>query len=164
MKSKSAFCLFFLAGLLSVTECFPIGAPAGACTNVAPNPAAMGGHGAGPQNSAVPYVLTGLPSSGNYTPGMSYTREFPLTDVLSFSVTRQPPRVCLLAHVHAAALRVLGCPLQKPALLHASRFWTRMCTYYVSAQFVDMMVQFCSRYYRSRVFAPYASSPQSCHQ
>ena len=87
MKSKSAFCLFFLAGLLSVTECFPTGAPAGACTNVAPNPAAVGGHGAGPQNSAVPYVLTGLPSSGNYTPGMSYTREFPLTDYPTYYVS-----------------------------------------------------------------------------
>ena len=85
MKSKSAFCLFFFAGLLSVTECLPGGAPPGACTGVAPNPAAMGGHGADPQNSTVPYVLTGLPSGGNYTPGMSYTRECPLTDYPTYS-------------------------------------------------------------------------------
>ena len=67
------FCLFLFAVLLSVTECFPGGAPPTACVNVAPNPAAAGGHNADPQTSTVPYALTGLPPNGNYTPGMSYT-------------------------------------------------------------------------------------------
>ena len=77
MQSKGAFCLFLFAVLLSVTECFPGGAPPNACDNVAPNPAAVGGHNADPQTSTVPYALTGLPPNGNYTPGMSYTRECP---------------------------------------------------------------------------------------
>ena len=116
MKSKSAFCLFFFAGLLSVTKCFPTGAPPGACTGVAPNPAAMGGHGADPQNSTVPYVLKGLPSTGNYTPGMLYTRECPLTDYQTYS--GPPPRASrrarLLARVRSSfgrTARLPGCPL-----------------------------------------------------
>ena len=116
MKSKSTFCLVLLAGVLSVTECLPGGAPATACANVAPNPAASGGHGADPQNSTAPYVLTGLPSSGNYTPGMSYTRECPLTDYQTYSVppSRASCRARLLACARSSfgrTARLPGCPL-----------------------------------------------------
>ena len=117
MKSKSAFCLVLLAGVLSVTESFPGGAPTAACANVAPNPAARpNGHGTDPQNSAAPYVLTGLPSSGNYTPGMSYTRECPLTDYQTYSVppSRASCRARLLARARSSfgrTARLPGCPL-----------------------------------------------------
>ena len=95
MDTKGAFCLFLFAVLLSVTECFPTGAPAGACANVAPNPAAVGGHGADPQSSAVPYALTGLPPSGNYTPGMSYTRECPNPRTIAYLTPNCRSQTCL---------------------------------------------------------------------
>ena len=67
---NSAVCLFLLAYLLTGAQCRPNGAPNSACAGVGPNPIS---HGATPQISTVPYVLTGLPTNGNYSPGMSYT-------------------------------------------------------------------------------------------
>ena len=68
-EMNSAACLFLLACLLTGTQCRPGGAPDSACDLVGPNAIA---HGADPQDSIAPYVLTGLPRSGSYTPGMSY--------------------------------------------------------------------------------------------
>lgn len=84
---KTAFCLLLLASLQSVTECFSGGAPVGACTGVSPDPTR---HGAQPQMTDVPYVLTGLPPA-NYTPGMSYTCEFNLV-LLAYHPSRASPR------------------------------------------------------------------------
>ena len=70
----NALCLCLLACLLAGVDCFPNGAPDAACAAVAPNPAASGGHGADPQTSAVPYMISGLPAM-NYTPGADYRRE-----------------------------------------------------------------------------------------
>ena len=70
---NSAVCLFLLACLLTGTQCRPGGAPDSACDLVGPNAIA---HGADPQDSIAPYVLTGLPRSGSYTPGMSYRVTF----------------------------------------------------------------------------------------
>ena len=81
---KSAFCLLFLATLHSVTECFSLGAPDGACDGVSPDPSR---HSASPQTTAVPYALTGLPPA-NYTPGESYTREFNLATRYSLVAMR----------------------------------------------------------------------------
>ena len=75
---NSAACLFLLICLLTGAQCRPNGAPNSACDRVGPDPTA---HGADPQSTIrLPYVLTGLPTSGNYTPGMSYTGKCLLSD------------------------------------------------------------------------------------
>ena len=117
MKSKSAFCLFLLAGVLSVTECFPRGAPTGACDNVAPNPAAMGGHDAGPQNSTVPYALTGLPPNGNYTPGMSYDRECPNPRTGAYLTPNCRSQTCLYECTNTLTRRISSTCAANPSIL-----------------------------------------------
>lgn len=69
-EMNSTVCLFLFTCLLTGAQCRPGGAPNTACDmGVGPDPTA---HGAAPQNSTVPYVLTGLPLSGIYTPEASY--------------------------------------------------------------------------------------------
>ena len=75
-EMNSAVCLFLLACLLTGAQCRPDGAPNSACNGVGPNPTA---HGAPPQISIAPYVLTGLPTT-SYTPGRSYTGKCLLYD------------------------------------------------------------------------------------
>jgi len=68
-EMNSTVCLFLLACLLTGAQSRPDGAPNSACDSVGPDAAA---HRAVPQDSNAPYVLTGLPPSGSYTPEMSY--------------------------------------------------------------------------------------------
>ena len=74
-KMKNLICSFFLVCLLAGAESRSTGAPDSACVGVSPDPAQ---HGAAAQTTSIPYMITGLPS-GNYTPGMTYTREFSLS-------------------------------------------------------------------------------------
>ena len=72
-RMKVALCSFLVASLLASADCRSNGAPPEACAAVSPNPTQ---HGAQPQTSTVPYMISGLPSATDYTPGADYNREF----------------------------------------------------------------------------------------
>jgi len=98
---NSAVCLFLLTCLLTVAQCRPNGAPNSACDGVGPNPAA---HGAGPQNTIAPFVLTVLPTNGNYTPGMSYTGKCLLSDYIRYMMGKMFAQVVLVSRSRARVL------------------------------------------------------------
>ena len=75
-KMSNAVSLVVLSCLLTGVQCRSTGASSASCTNISPDHS-VSEHNATAQTSTVPYVLTGLPPNGNYTPGMSYNRECP---------------------------------------------------------------------------------------
>ena len=95
---NSAVALVVLSCLLTGVQCLSGGAPPQACDNVSPDPSASG-HDAEPQTSTVPYVLTGLPPNGNYTPGMSYTRECPNPRTSAYLTPNCRVQTCLYQSV-----------------------------------------------------------------
>ena len=90
----SAVSLVVLSCLLTGVQSRSNGAPPQACANISRDPS-VSGHNASPQTSAVPYALTGLPSSGNYTPGMSYTRECPNPHTSAYLTPNCRSQTCL---------------------------------------------------------------------
>ena len=100
-EMNSAVCLFLLTCLLTGAQCRPNGAPNSACDGVGPNPAA---HGAGPQNTIAPFVLTVLPTNGNYTPGMSYTGKCLLSDYIRYMMGKMFAQVVLVSRSRARVL------------------------------------------------------------
>ena len=91
---NSAVSLVVLSCLLTGVQCLSTGAPSAACANISPDPSASA-HNAAPQTSTVPYALTGLPSNGNYTPGMSYTRECPNSRTSAYLTSNCRSQTCL---------------------------------------------------------------------
>ena len=93
-EMMSAVSLVVLSCLLTGVQSRSNGAPPQACANISPDPS-VSGHNASAQTSAVPYALTGLPSSGNYTPGMSYTRECPNPRTSAYLTPNCRSQTCL---------------------------------------------------------------------
>ena len=91
-EMNSAVSLVVLSCLLTGVQCRSTGAPDAACAGVSPDPSA---HLGGPQTSTVPYVLTGLPPNGNYTPGMPYTRECPNPRTSAYLTPNCRSQTCL---------------------------------------------------------------------